>query len=94
MEIKVLQGSGDKDSPTIAAEAEPGPIASQHVYRVSGTREELTREDAALRAAEALQRRPAGSKLVIERRPLHGRRWGEWRRYAVAADGWVSRVDR
>ena len=70
------------------------PAGSQHVYRLSGTREELARESAVLRAAETLQRRPAGSNLVIERRPLHGRRWGEWRRYAVEADGWVSRVDR
>lgn len=89
----LLAGGPAADSIRIrlVAGGEPG---SQHVYRVAGTREELGREEAVRRAAEALSGKAVGADLSVERRPRHGYRWDPWRRYAVHPSGTVVRVDR
>ena len=73
---------------------EGGEPGSQHVYRLAGTKEELGRDEAVRRAAEALRGREAGTDLGVDRKPSHGQRWDPWRRYTVHLDGGIVRADR
>lgn len=92
-----LAQCGDGDSSELDAYGRmlrPFGTETEYAYRLSGTRDELGRDEAVRRAVQVLRGCAAGAEIVVERRPWHGLRWDVWRRFAVHSDGGVARIGR